>query len=72
GSCTLQPAYGCGAVFKIAPDGTETILYSFTKNNGANGAQPVASLTIDGAGNLYGTASGGGQYGYGTVFEITP
>ena len=72
GSCALEQAYGCGTVFKLAPDGTETILYSFSRKNGANGAFPAASLIFDGAGNLYGTASGGGQYGYGTVFEVTP
>jgi hypothetical protein len=26
----------------------------------------------DANGNIYGTASGGGQYGYGVVWEITP
>ncbi|MGH6887763.1 MAG: choice-of-anchor tandem repeat GloVer-containing protein [Rhizomicrobium sp.] len=71
-SCTPEPAYGCGTVFKVAPDGSETILYNFSKNNGANGANPVAGLVADAAGNLYGTASFGGAYGYGTVFEITP
>jgi uncharacterized repeat protein (TIGR03803 family) len=30
-------------------------------------------LLIDSAGNLFGTTSfGGGRYGYGTVYEITP
>jgi uncharacterized repeat protein (TIGR03803 family) len=30
------------------------------------------SLALDSKGNLYGTTSGGGQYGDGTVFELTP
>ena len=60
---------GCGTVFKIAPDGTETILYSFTDR--ADGAYPVAGLVADSSGNLYGTTSGGGN-GYGTVFKIKP
>jgi uncharacterized repeat protein (TIGR03803 family) len=29
-------------------------------------------VILDAAGNLYGTTSAGGTYGYGTVFEITP
>jgi uncharacterized repeat protein (TIGR03803 family) len=29
-------------------------------------------LVFDAAGNLYGTAAGGGTYGYGVVFQITP
>jgi uncharacterized repeat protein (TIGR03803 family) len=43
--------------------------------NGANGSGPVAALTIDSAGNLYGTTSQGGTGGsqpgtYGTVFKL--
>jgi uncharacterized repeat protein (TIGR03803 family) len=63
-------AQGCGTVFEIAPDGTETVLYSFKDK--ADGAYPLAGLVADGKGNFYGTASNGGAYGYGTVFEITP
>ncbi len=63
-------ANGCGTVFEIAPDGTETVLHKFKEST--DGANPTAGLVADGAGNLYGTASVGGAYGYGTVFEITP
>jgi uncharacterized repeat protein (TIGR03803 family) len=49
---------GCGAVFKLAPDGTLTVLHSFT--GGSDGGFPVDGLVGDGSGNLYGmTASGG-------------
>ncbi|MGH6890425.1 MAG: choice-of-anchor tandem repeat GloVer-containing protein [Rhizomicrobium sp.] len=61
---------GCGTIFEIAPDGTETILYRFT--DGRDGAEPSAGLVADGKGNYYGTARGGGEYGDGTVFEFTP
>jgi len=61
---------GCGTVFEIAPDGTETILHKFKE--ATDGATPMGGLIADAAGNLYGTAYYGGQYGYGTVFEITP
>jgi uncharacterized repeat protein (TIGR03803 family) len=57
-------------VFEIAPDGTETILHKFKEPT--DGANPAGGLVADAAGNLYGTAQNGGQYGYGTVFEITP
>src|SRR5271169_2130100 len=40
---------------------TFTVLQSFT--GGADGAGPVAGLTIDGAGNLYGTTLQGGYLG---------
>jgi uncharacterized repeat protein (TIGR03803 family) len=64
---------GCGAVFKIDTSGKESVLYSFT--NGADGGFPFAGLIMDRAGNLYGTATGGGNTrckpnGCGTVFKI--
>lgn len=65
---------GCGTVFKLAPDGTKTVLYAFT--GGADGAFPRAGLTRDAAGNLFGTAAYGGgggcDYGCGTVFRLAP
>jgi uncharacterized repeat protein (TIGR03803 family) len=59
---------GAGTVFKVTRKGEETVLYSFT--GGADGAQPEAPLSIDAAGNLYGTTAAGGTYGNGTVFEL--
>ena len=49
---------------------TEKVLHSFGR--GKDGASPYASLIIDSAGNLYGTAFHGGADGFGTVFELTP
>ena len=68
--------YGCGTVFELSPNGsggwTEKVLYSFS-NNGTDGANPIAGLVRDAAGNLYGTTDGGGgPYNSGTVFELTP
>jgi len=64
---------GYGTVFELTPatgsGWTESILCSFT---GTNGEWPYSNLILDAAGNLYGTASGGGVAGYGAVFEITP
>jgi len=68
-------ACNCGTVFKLAPDGTETLLHVFAE--GKDGAYPVARLYRDKAGNLFGTTYEGGgssncgQYGCGTVFEIS-
>jgi len=55
-----------GTVFKVTPEGVETILHSFT--GGSDGCRPVGSLLLDGD-TLYGTAS---DYacGNGTVFSI--
>ncbi len=40
--------------------------------SGADGAGVWDSVVFDTKGNLYGTTSGGGTYGYGTIFELTP
>lgn len=72
--------FGCGTIFKLASDGTETTLYSFcAKNKCADGSTPQASLIADGKGNLYGTTSSGGAHcegdgggGCGTVFKLAP
>jgi uncharacterized repeat protein (TIGR03803 family) len=69
--------YGEGTVFKVIIDqngkNVQTVLYSFgAKPN--DGLQPQASLTIDAAGNLYGTTpyGGSGMYSYGTIFKLSP
>jgi len=65
--------YGCGVVFKITPQGKETVLYSFcAQTNCPDGATPIAGLIFDQQGNLYGTTQGGGGYGAGVVFKLTP
>jgi uncharacterized repeat protein (TIGR03803 family) len=65
-------AYGQGTIFKVDTTGTETVLYSFTGE--ADGAGPCAGVIRDSAGNLDGTADGGGIFtgttGYGVVFEL--
>lgn len=65
--------YGRGAVFKLTPSSggwIYTALHNFT--GGSDGDLIQAGLVFDANGNLYGAASYGGQYGAGTVFEITP
>ena len=63
----------CGVVFRLTPNSeggwSEKVLHSFGDDPGA---QPVAGLIVDAAGNLYGTTQGDGYSTYGSVFEITP
>jgi uncharacterized repeat protein (TIGR03803 family) len=61
--------FGWGTIFKIALDGTETVLYSFGAQPDAE--SPAAGL-IDVAGTLYGTSTGGGTADKGAVFSFTP
>jgi len=60
---------GCGTVFKIAPNGTKTVLYNFAGNS--DGGRPTGALIADAQSNLYGTTTLGGQ-GYGTIFKLAP
>src|SRR5208283_1256849 len=63
-----------GAVFELTPPlnlgetWTELALWNFA--DGTDG-QPYGGLVRDKSGNLYGTASVGGAYGRGTIFEIS-
>jgi uncharacterized repeat protein (TIGR03803 family) len=74
GTTTAGGASGTGTVFKLTvpqkgAKWRETVLYSF--GSSPDGATPVAGVTFDKAGNLYGATSAGGAYGYGTIFELT-
>lgn len=66
-SCDLT---ACGTVFELVKSAigyTEKILHTFS---GSDGANPEAGLIADSSGNLYGTTSNGGAYGFGTSFEL--
>jgi uncharacterized repeat protein (TIGR03803 family) len=80
GGANGQDAGTSGTVFKLAPDGTETVLYSFcSQPSCADGAYPASGVILDHGGNIYGTTYEGGSNtnqhcpnyaGCGTVFEI--
>ena len=62
-----------GIVFKLAPSTSGPwkyhVLYSFT---GENDGYIPSALTVDSAGNLYGTTVQGGKDLSGTVYELSP
>jgi uncharacterized repeat protein (TIGR03803 family) len=67
GGCSL--GQGCGVVFKLTPQGTEKILYTF--QGGKDGGNPNSELVQDASGNLYGAALWGGNNGNdGVLFEL--
>ena len=74
GSSAACGTFGCGIVFELSPVAgggrTESIIYRF--QGGSDGAGPQAGLIFDSKGNLYGTTSGGGADGSGTVFVLSP
>ncbi|HEV2325351.1 MAG TPA: choice-of-anchor tandem repeat GloVer-containing protein [Terracidiphilus sp.] len=72
GTTNSGGAYGYGTVFEIVNtsgvySSTPTTLVNFDDNDGA---YPVATLIADANGNLFGTTTGSGASGNGTIFEI--
>ncbi len=73
---------GAGTVFELSPDlggWTESVLYTFCGAGGypvcPDGDKPLAGITFDKAGNLYGTTWLGGSekgQGGGTVYQLSP
>jgi uncharacterized repeat protein (TIGR03803 family) len=62
-----------GVVYKVTPFGHETVLYNFCSlANCADGGTPLAGLTFDSEGNLYGVTSAGGAHSAGVVYKLTP
>jgi uncharacterized repeat protein (TIGR03803 family) len=65
---------GCGFVFKVDPQGHETVIYNF--QGGSDGAWPTGPMLLAPDGSLYGTTvTGGGaggcpNGGCGTVYKI--
>jgi uncharacterized repeat protein (TIGR03803 family) len=45
-------------------------VYSFS--GGLDGRDPATHITFDAAGNAYGTTAAGGEFDFGTVFQLTP
>ena len=59
---------GCGIVYKVAPTGKETILYTFS---GPDGDEPFLNLTFGPGGNLYGSTYAGGAELGGVVYKLS-
>ncbi|MGO4883985.1 MAG: choice-of-anchor tandem repeat GloVer-containing protein [Bryobacteraceae bacterium] len=67
---------GAGTIFSLTPPSspggtwTEAVIHNF--GGGSHPSNPYAGVVIGSGGVLYGTSEGGGTYGYGTVFSLTP
>lgn len=60
---------GCGVIYRIAPDGTESTVHDFSDHNVSRGCRPLGELLLE-DGWLYGVTFAGGKYGYGTAFRV--
>ena len=72
GASTNCTGGSCGTIFRVAPDGTQTVLYSFN-GSPTDGAFPTG-IVVAKDGTIYGTTKSGGTEGgnWGTVFKLTP
>jgi len=67
---------GYGTVWKLSKQGKESVLYTFAGGT-SDGAWPEAGVILDAKGNLYGVTTAGGSgtacgnYGCGTVYELS-
>ncbi|HEX3945843.1 MAG TPA: choice-of-anchor tandem repeat GloVer-containing protein [Rhizomicrobium sp.] len=61
---------GCGVLFQMTADGTETVLHRFEGRK--DGMYPQGGLIKDDAGNIYGTTTRGGKSNFGTIFKQAP
>jgi uncharacterized repeat protein (TIGR03803 family) len=71
------PDSGFGTVFTLDASGVLTTLYSFCASSSepyacVDGEFPTGPLVEGLDKNFYGMSNSGGEYGYGTVFKITP
>ncbi|MGA2695265.1 MAG: choice-of-anchor tandem repeat GloVer-containing protein [Terriglobales bacterium] len=65
--------YTEGVIYQASPKGRLNTIYKFcSQTNCTDGNTPYGNLVEDPQGNFYGTASAGGLYDGGVVFEITP
>jgi uncharacterized repeat protein (TIGR03803 family) len=62
----------CGVIYKLTPDGVETVLYAFcSQANCTDGAIPYGGVIMDPSGNLFGTTIyGGNSENSGVLFEL--
>jgi uncharacterized repeat protein (TIGR03803 family) len=60
-----------GVVYKLSPEGRETVIYSFA-GGPTDGEGPADGVVLDAAGNIYGATFAGGAGNYGTVYKLTP
>lgn len=71
GTTTFGGPHNAGIVYKVDPNGNETVLYSFAQWPAPGGQYPDGALLLDKQGNLYGGTSTGGQFALGALFKLT-
>jgi uncharacterized repeat protein (TIGR03803 family) len=73
GTTSIGGVVGYGSVYRLTLQNkawTETLLYSFTNQNGDGSGMYYVNLISDATGNLYGATAFGGTNNNGTVWEL--
>jgi uncharacterized repeat protein (TIGR03803 family) len=74
GTTYIGGKYAAGTIFRLSPPApgktawSIKVLHAFS---GADGANPMGTLTLDLAGNIHGTTEAGGRGAAGTVFRLS-
>jgi uncharacterized repeat protein (TIGR03803 family) len=66
GVVTYGGKNGSGGVFKITPNGNETLIYNFPAGFSSYG------VVMDTSGNLFGVSINGGKFNAGEVYKLSP
>jgi uncharacterized repeat protein (TIGR03803 family) len=71
GTTSVGGKQGHGVVYEMTSAGTYNVRYDFCSQPACADGWKANQLVADASGNLYGTTAVGGDYDYGTVFELT-
>jgi uncharacterized repeat protein (TIGR03803 family) len=73
GSYAGCPEDGCGVVWKLtaATGYRHSVIHTF-QGGTSDGYGPGGPLSFDSQGNLYGMTPGGGEFGLGLIFQLSP
>jgi uncharacterized repeat protein (TIGR03803 family) len=71
GGIVYAKEFPLGTVFRVTPEGKETIVYRFNGSSEGDGQYPQSTLIWGENNDLYGTTNQGGPNGYGTVFKLS-
>lgn len=74
GTTAAGGANGAGTIFRLTPQGVETVLASFPNNNLGAYTIPGGGVTLDSKGNIYGYVTRWVQFNAdgGDIFKLTP
>jgi uncharacterized repeat protein (TIGR03803 family) len=71
GTATVGGEHGHGTLIRMTPQGSVSVVHAFEGPN-HGGSQPATAVVQDALGNFYGTSLGGGGFGAGAAWRVSP